>query len=234
MENNEQPARATTTITSIKWINTRFIADLPGCAGRLAWGAYLYRSNPQPFPSVHSPIPAAALLFRRTDFSLVRVGISLYGHWPSRETQLSWILEHGRNDLKLEPVLTWKAVVGQIQEVKRGDTVGYGRSWRALRATRLAVVPVGYADGYPRALGNRARALVHGVAVPVVGRVCMNILMLDVTDIPGVSVADQVVLIGRDGNTTVTAEELAVHAETINYELLSRLSQATPRMLVGT
>ena len=180
---------------------------------------------------IHASCSAAALLFREADFTLARVGIGLYGHWPSRETQLSWILEHGRNGLGLRPALTWKARVGQLQDVPVGGTVGYGRTWSALRPTRLAVLPTGYADGYPRELGNRARALVRGTAAPVVGRVCMNITMLDVTDVPETAVGDHVVLLGRDGDRQVTAEELAGLAGTINYEILARLSPAIPRTL---
>jgi alanine racemase len=183
-------------------------------------------------PYVHAACSAAALLFRATDFTVARVGISMYGHWPSRETKLSWMLEHGRDGLPLRPAMTWKSVVGQTVEVARGETVGYGRTWTALRRTRLAVVPVGYADGFPRALGNRARVLVRGAPAPVVGRVCMNIFMADVTDVPEVRVGDEVVLLGAQGGSQVSAEELAGHADTINYELLARVSPDIPRTLV--
>ena len=182
---------------------------------------------------IHTACSAASLLFRETDFNLVRIGISTYGHWPSRETRLSWILQHGRSALGLRPALTWKAVVGQLQSVGRHETVGYGRTWTALRRTTLAVIPVGYSDGYWRSLGNRSRVLVGGHPAPVVGRVCMNIMMVDVTDVPRAEVGDEVVLIGRQGTETVTAEELALHADTINYELLARLSPSIPRRLVN-
>jgi alanine racemase len=180
-------------------------------------------------PFVHAACSAASLLFRETDFTMARVGISMYGHWPSRETKLSWILEHGRGGLGLQPVLGWRAVVGQLQPVAKGETVGYGRSWTALRETKLAVIPVGYADGYPRALGNRARVSVAGREAPVVGRVCMNILMADVTDIPGVGIGDVVTLLGADGEILITAEDLAALCGTINYEFLARLSPSIPR-----
>jgi alanine racemase len=182
-------------------------------------------------PWIHAACSAAALLLRQTDFTLARVGIGLYGHWPSRETRLSWILEHGRNGLGLEPVLTWSTVVGQINQVPAGGTVGYGRTWTALRPTRLAVLPSGYADGYPRELGNRARVIVRGVAAPVVGRVCMNITMVDVTDVPDVRVGDEVRLIGGDADTRVAVEELAALSGTINYEILARLSPTIPRLV---
>mgnify|MGYP001765363726 FL=1 len=184
-------------------------------------------------PHVHAACSAASLLFRETDFNLARIGISMYGHWPSRETRLTWILDHGRDGVKLEPALSWRTVIGQLQRVSAGETVGYGRTWRALRPTLLAVLPVGYADGYPRALGNRARVLAGGRPVPVVGRVCMNMMMVDVTDLPGASVGDEVVLLGRQGDSAVTAEELAELAGTINYEFLARLSPTVPRFVVG-
>jgi len=180
---------------------------------------------------VHAACSAAALLVREADFDVARVGISMYGHWPSRETQLAWQLEHGRKALGLKPVLGWTTVIGQLKTVPAGETVGYGRTWTALRRTRLAILPTGYADGYPRALGNRARVLVRGVPAPVVGRVCMNITMVDVTDVPDVAVGDSVTLIGRDGGMAITVEELASHCGTINYEILARLSPAIPRRL---
>jgi alanine racemase len=184
-------------------------------------------------PFVHAACSAASLLIRETDFNLARIGISMYGHWPSRETRLTWILDHGRNGVKLEPALSWRTVIGQFQHVATGETVGYGRTWRALRETRLAVLPVGYADGYPRALSNRARVLVGGRPVPVVGRVCMNMTMVDITDVRDVAVGDDVVLLGRQGDAAVTAEELAELSGTINYEFLARLSPTIPRFVVG-
>jgi alanine racemase len=184
-------------------------------------------------PFIHAACSAAALLFPESDFTVARIGISMYGHWPSRETKLTWILDHDRNGLILEPVLSWHAVVGQLQDVAVGGTVGYGRTWTALRPTRLAVLPVGYSDGFSRSLGNRARVLVRGQPAPVVGRVCMNVLMVDVTDVPGVGVGDEVVLVGRQGDHEVTADELAELAGTINYEFLARLSPEIPRVVVG-
>jgi alanine racemase len=182
-------------------------------------------------PFVHAACSAASLLFRETDFSMARVGISMYGHWPSRETKLSWILEHGRDGLDLRSALSWRATIGQLQPVSKGESVGYGRTWTALRDSIIGVIPVGYADGYSRVLGNRSRVAVRGRAAPVVGRVCMNILMIDATDVPGVGVGDQVTLIGTDGEVRISVEDLAELSGTINYEFLARLSPAIPRVV---
>jgi alanine racemase len=185
-----------------------------------------------PVKCVHAACSAAALLFREADFGMVRVGISLYGHWPSKETHLSWLLEHGRDGVKLEPVLAWRARVGQVKGVEVGAPIGYGLTYRPTRTSRIAVLPVGYSEGYPRALSSRSRVLIAGRPAPVVGRVCMNIFMVDVTDIPGVRDGDVATLIGTDGNERISAEELAENAGTINYEILARLSPLLPRIVV--
>ena len=194
------------------------VTAVEGRVGRVRW--------------VHAACSAAALLFREADFTMVRVGISLYGHWPSKETHLSWLLAHGRDGVRLEPALAWRARVGQVKRVAAGAPVGYGLTYRPTRPSTIAVLPVGYADGYPRALSNRARVLLRGRPAPVVGRVCMDIVMADVTDIPGAGEGDVATLIGADGEERVTAEELAELAGTINYEILARLSPALVRAVV--
>jgi alanine racemase len=183
-------------------------------------------------PFIHCSCSAAALLFRETDFTLSRVGISMYGHWPSRETRLSWILSHRGSGFQLRPALAWKATVSQLQTVETDESVGYGRTWTARRPSQLAVIPVGYADGYSRSLGNRSRVLIRGRSAPVVGRVCMNIFVADVTDISGTTIGDEVVLIGRQGDDEIQVEELASLSDTINYEFLARLSPIIPRVVV--
>jgi alanine racemase len=198
---------------------TRFreaVAQVEGAVGPVRW--------------VHAACSAAALLFREADFSMARVGISLYGHWPSKETYLSWLLEHGRNAVRLRPALAWRARVGQLKDVPAGEPIGYGLTYRTTRRTRIAVLPVGYFDGYPRALSNRASVLVRGRRAPVVGRVCMDIVMIDVTDVPDVREGDVATLLGSDGAAAISAEELAELAGTINYEILARLSAALPRV----
>jgi alanine racemase len=179
----------------------------------------------------HTACTAAAILFPNTYFGMVRVGIGTYGLWPSKETNVS-AQNLGRAHLALQPVMNWKTRIAQIKTVPRGEYVGYGRTFRATRDTRIAVLPVGYADGYRRAFSNAANTLVHGMRARVVGRVCMNLMMIDVTDIPDVATGDVVTLLGTDGDDAVTAEQLAACAGTINYEIVTCAAPNAPRRLV--
>jgi len=128
-------------------------------------------------------------------------------------------------------VLTWKTTITQLKKVPADSFVGYGCTYRTTSPTRLAVIPIGYADGYDRALSNQAHVLVHGRRAPVRGRVCMNLTMVDVTDIKGVRLGDEVTLLGCDGDEVISAEQMASWAGTINYEILARLSPLTPRIV---
>lgn len=179
----------------------------------------------------HSACSAAVLLFNRTHLDLARVGISLYGLWPSKETYVS-CLERGKPSLSLTPVMTWKTRIAQVKAVPEGGYVGYGCTWRATRATQVAILPVGYYEGYDRGLSGIAHVLVRGKRAPVRGRVCMNMCMVDVTDVPGATLEDEVVLLGRQGDESVTAEQLAAWCGTISYEIVSRIHPSLPRVVV--
>ncbi len=179
----------------------------------------------------HSACSAATLLFSRTHLDLVRLGISMYGLWPSKETRLSCV-ERGKELVDLRPALTWKTRVAQVKEVAEGAFVGYGCTWRSTRPSRLAVLPVGYAEGYDRGLSGVAHVLVGGRRAPIRGRVCMNICLADVTDIPEVGLEDEVVLLGSQGDETITAEQLAAWAGTIPYEIVARIHPQLPRVLL--
>lgn len=180
----------------------------------------------------HAACSAAALLFTRTHLDMARIGISLYGLWPSRETYVS-CLDRGKPALELRPALTWKTRVAQIKDLPEGAFVGYGCSWRATRPSRIAVLPVGYFEGYDRGLSNVAHVLLRGRRAPIRGRVCMNMCMVDVTDIEGAQVEDEVVLLGSQRGEQVTAEQLAAWCGTISYEVVSRIHPGLPRLLVG-
>ncbi len=157
--------------------------------------------------------------------NLVRPGLALYGLSPA-----PWIVL----PQPLEPVLSWKTAVVHLKTVPPGTAVSYGGTWTARRPTRIATLPVGYADGYPRRLSNRGQVLVRGQRVPLVGRVCMDLCMVDVTDVPGVALGDEVVLLGRQGTEEVGAVELAGWLETIPYEVLCGVGARVPRVAVRT
>jgi len=180
----------------------------------------------------HAACTAAAILFPETHHALVRMGIGLYGLWPSKETRVS-ANALGRNKIGFMPVMTWKTRISQIKAVTAGDYIGYGRTFRATRSTLLAVVPVGYADGYDRSLSNSAHTIVRGVRAPVLGRICMNMMMIDVSDVPSPAEGDEVVLLGSQGDESVTAEDLARFASTINYEIVARAAPYAPRIVVA-
>ena len=182
-------------------------------------------------PVVHTAATAAAILFPKTQYDLVRVGIGVYGMWPSRETYLSAVLgKRGIADLR--PVLSWKTRVVQIKRMPAGSSISYGCTYKTTRPTRVGVLPVGYADGYSRALSNVAYVLIRGQRAPVMGRVCMNMIMVDVTDIPEASLEDEVVLLGSSGDETLSAETIAAWAGTINYEVVTGISPQLARRII--
>jgi alanine racemase len=182
-------------------------------------------------PVIHTACSAAAILFPKTHFTMLRTGIGLYGLWPSRETYLSARMEQSCIPA-LRPVLTWKTRIVQLKTLPAGSFVGYGCTYRVMRKTKLAVLPAGYADGYDRAFGNSAYVLVRGKRAPVIGRVCMNHCMIDVTDIREVKLEEEVVLLGKSGEENLTAEKLAEWADTINYEIVARISPLLERKVV--
>ena len=182
-------------------------------------------------PLAHAACSAAAILMRETHFDMVRIGIASYGLWPSKETYLSTILSHTEPPV-LKPVLTWKTRVAQVKEIPVDSHVGYGCTFRATHPMRLAVLPIGYDDGYDRRLSGLGQVLVRGKRAPVVGRICMNMTMIDVSDIPAAEVEDEVVLLGRQGQERISADELAGLCHTIHYEIVTRISRHIPRLAV--
>jgi alanine racemase len=164
---------------------------------------------------------------------MVRLGISQYGFWPSPEAQVSFKMKYSQEEENiLKPVLQWKTRVSQIKEVPANHFIGYGCTYRTTRDSRIAVLPTGYADGYDRLLSNKGYVLIHGRRAPLRGRVCMNLTMVDVTDIPDVQLEDEVVLLGSQGNDTVSADYLAGLISTINYEIVTRINWQIPRIVV--
>ncbi|MGH9320153.1 MAG: alanine racemase, partial [Vicinamibacteria bacterium] len=175
---------------------------------------------------LHASPTAGALLHRESGLTITRVGIGLYGIWPSAATRRA-----AESRGALSPVLSWKSRLAQVKTVPRGGSVGYDVTYQAASDRRIAVVPVGYADGYDRRLSNRGEVLVRGRRAPVVGRVAMNMLMVDVTDADARE-DDEVVLLGEQGGESVTADDLAAASGTIAYEVVARLNPQLPRRIV--
>lgn len=180
----------------------------------------------------HFAASAAALVLPESRFDVLRVGIGLYGLWPSAETRLSArILDP--DPPVLIPVLSWKCRAQVVKTIPAGSYVGYGCTHRCESDTRIAVLPVGYYDGYPRLLSSRAHVLVHGRRCPVLGRVMMNHVVVDVTRAAREDQPLVATLLGRDGSETVSAEALAGWAQTISYEIVARLGPHLRRVVVG-
>jgi len=178
----------------------------------------------------HCAASAATLLYADTHFNMVRIGISLYGLWPSKETKIAFNLKGGK--VSLAPALSWKSIIAQVKKVKAGESVGYGRTWIAPRDSLIAVIPVGYSDGYDRGLSNNSRVLINEQYAPLVGRVAMNMIMADVTEIRSVKRENVVTLLGSERGTSITADELAERIGTINYEIVARINPLIPRLVV--
>ena len=170
---------------------------------------------------------AAVIVRDDAYFDMIRLGISLYGLWPSRQAKR--MTEKRYKNFKLKPALTWKTKVIKIKEVTKGASVGYGCTYKAENKMKIAVLPVGYWDGYDRHLSNKGEVIIENKKCPVIGRVCMNLVMIDVTKVKNVKVGSVVVLLGKQGKAEITAEEIAKKIGTINYEVVTRINSVLPR-----
>jgi len=177
-------------------------------------------------PIRHIAASAAAMLWPQTRLDMVRIGIALYGLWPSPQTRVA--MNGAKFDL--QPALSMHSTLAAVRDVEAGTPIGYGGSYHAPKRTRIGVVPLGYADGIPRLLSNRGAFLVGGARCPIVGRVCMNMTMIDLAQAPGAKPGDEVVLLGRQGEALVSADDWGEWAETINYEIVTRLPAELPRV----
>lgn len=189
----------------------RFNASLAACRSKnIASSVLLHASN-----------SAAILDHPEAYFDAVRPGLILYGIYPSAEVTRSIVLQ---------PALNLKTRVTHLKNVKRGEQISYGGFYTASAPTRIATLPIGYADGYRRSLSNVGEVLIRGARAPVVGTVCMDQMMCDVGHISGIGVGDEVVLIGKQGNNEITADELATRAGTISYEIFCGLGRRIERV----
>ena len=169
----------------------------------------------------HASNSAGIVEISDANLDMVRAGITLYGLWPSAE------VEHR---IELHPALALKSHIVYIKEAQPGYEVGYGGTWKAERPSRIATIPAGYGDGYPRGLSNKGYVLIRGRRAPIAGRICMDQVMVDVTDIPECTDYDEVTLIGRDGDEEITVESLAAMYGGFNYEIASCFTKRVPRV----
>ena len=177
----------------------------------------------------HIANSAALIYFPKSHLDMVRPGISLYGCYPDASPTRA---KTAVPTLELQPVMSFKTRVIQIKEMGPGCGISYGHTFVTRRKSRIAVLPVGYADGYLRILSNRAQVLIGGRRAPVCGRVCMNATLVDVTDLPPVHTGDEVVLLGQQGDERITADEVAQWIGTISYEVLCLFGTFNERFFV--
>ena len=174
------------------------------------------------FELKHAANSAGIIDFTELSYPLVRAGIALYGLHPSEDVDL--------HAVDLQPALSLRSHVIMVKTVEAGSRISYGGDYTAEKATRVATVPVGYGDGYPRALSGKGSVLIRGQKAPVLGRICMDQFMVDVSDIPGVCFGDEVTLIGTDGDNQITVEELSAISGRFNYEFVCDLNKRIPRV----
>jgi alanine racemase len=180
-------------------------------------------------PFRHTACSAATILFPETHFDMVRLGISMYGFWSSKETKA--IAKNKNLELDLKPALTWKTIVAQVKNLPAGTSVGYGLSEKVSRDSKVAILPIGYYDGYDRKLGSVGTVLAQGKRCKVLGRVCMNMIIIDVTEVEKIEPEDEIVLLGQQGREEITAEDLAEKIGTINYEVVTRINPFISRVV---
>jgi alanine racemase len=173
----------------------------------------------------HAGATAGSLLFNEAHFDMIRVGIGFYGIWPSKESQAFY-----GNRIKLQPVLTWRTLISEIKSFPKGTKVGYDCTETLSRDSVIAVCPVGYWHGLPRALSSIGNVLVNGKRCKIIGRVCMDIIMIDITDAGKIKVLDEVTIIGRDSKVEITADEISGLLDGSTYELLTRINPLIKRI----
>ena len=168
----------------------------------------------------HAAASAAAIMWPQTRLHMVRIGLALYGLWPSPETR-----KVAEKHLQLEPALRWTSRLVAVREVAAGVSIGYGRSYTTSAPTRIGVIPIGYAEGIPRATSNRGAVLANGRRCNIVGRICMNMFMVDLGPSAANAPESTVTLIGEDGGERISVEDWAAWSESINYEVVARLPE---------
>lgn len=179
----------------------------------------------------HSACSAASIMFPETRMDLVRIGILQYGLWPSSEVLVSYLNTKKSKIDPLHRVITWKSEVMSVKRVKSGEFIGYGTSFMAKENMKIVTIPLGYSHGYSRSLSNHGRVLINGKRCTVIGTVNMNMITVDVSQIEHIKKGDEVVLIGKQQNLTITVNSFSDFSNQLNYELLTRISKTIPRKI---
>ncbi|MEQ8237797.1 MAG: alanine racemase [Cyclobacteriaceae bacterium] len=182
----------------------------------------------------HIACSAAALAYKETVYDMVRIGVAQYGFWPSPDIYYAHLQETGSRTSNgaLKRIFSWKTDIMDIRHVKAGEFIGYGTSYQATRNMDVAVLPLGYSNGYPRGQSNRGHVLIKGKKAPIVGLINMNLFMVDISHISDVAVGEEVVLVGKQKNNTINISSFTQVTELINNEMLSRLPSVIPRKVV--
>lgn len=175
-------------------------------------------------PVRHCSNSAGIIRVPEANLNVVRAGITIYGIYPSEEVE--------RDIVKLEPAMELKSHVSYVKDVQPGTAISYGGTFVTEKLTRVATIPAGYADGYPRQLSNKGWVLIHGKKAPILGRVCMDQFMVDVTDIPGVAAGDEVTLMGKDGDEFISVDTLGDLSGRFSYEFVCEVSKRVPRVYI--
>lgn len=182
--------------------------------------------------NLHACCSAALIRIPEMRLNMVRTGILLYGFWPSAEMAAEYTAKNPQNPNPLRRVMRWQSRVMSIKEVPAGEWVGYGETYLAYQNIRTAVVPVGYAHGYARSLSNQGMVIIGGIKLPVLGTINMNCLVVDITPATDVKPGDEVILIGHQGDQEISVASFAERSEQLNYEMLTRLPHAIPRIII--
>lgn len=180
----------------------------------------------------HSACSAASIMFPETRMDMVRIGIMQYGLWPSPEVFASYISSKKKKIDPLKRVISWKSQVMSIKKINAGEFIGYGTSFMAKEKMKIATIPIGYAHGYSRSLSNKGRVIVNNYRCMVVGTVNMNMMLVDVSDIPTIQIGDEVILIGSQEKIDVSVASFSENSNQLNYELLTRISKSIPRKIL--
>ncbi len=178
-------------------------------------------------PICHASATSGTLLYSKAHFDMVRIGVSLYGIWPSKESEA-----YMGDKISLKPVLSWKTIVAEIKKLPKGSKVGYDCTEILKKDSTIAVCPIGYWHGYPRTLSSIGKILINGEKAKILGRVCMDIIMVDVTYIEKIKVGDEVVLIGKSGTQEISADDISTILDGSPYELLTRINPLIKRIYI--